>query len=525
MSLFQRQLGIVGSLFQVGGPTGPQWKNNSGVLESRNSADNAFAVVRGAAAVGNSDHVTFGGWASTNIFFANTSGQFGNSSKLTWDDSGNVLQVGAPSGTTTWRAPSGSTFTIGQATPGSDVATTDLTVAAQAPFASATSTNRNSANLLLAIAAPVTGGVSGAAKVTIGGTTYAQLGGASTDFIVLGGTSGTGANGTRVSDTGQVRIPFPASGSTVFWAARASSTDISLISLVTTGSLVTFGNLASLLTTVQGGLGVTISAAGPHSMSVRTTAPFISYSSISSFQYGPGTAGDTISHAFATLGSDVLASGVSFTAQSAFATAATNLNGGKILVAGGDAKTNGSSGLRGGVQLALGTAGIMVETAEVLAGNRVVALCRSTAVTSTQMPANSGDRVVYLADAGTAPTANPASGGVLYSSSGSLRWMGSSGQSMPIGPMWVVVSKSGTYTANIGELVLCTTTSGFTVTLPTAVGNGGSSIAVKKVSSDGNALTIATTSSQTIDGASTQSLTVQNSSLTMISDGSNWEIV
>lgn len=60
-----------------------------------------------------------------------------------------------------------------------------------------------------------------------------------------------------------------------------------------------------------------------------------------------------------------------------------------------------------------------------------------------------------------------------------------------------------------------------TVTLPTAVGNGNEYV-IKNVGS--GTVTIATTSSQTIDGSSTVTLSVKNTSLTLISDGTNWGV-
>lgn len=61
-----------------------------------------------------------------------------------------------------------------------------------------------------------------------------------------------------------------------------------------------------------------------------------------------------------------------------------------------------------------------------------------------------------------------------------------------------------------------------TITLPTAVGIVGYTIKVKNTGS-GTAV-LATTSAQTIDGASTKNLT-QNVALTVVSNGANWIII
>jgi hypothetical protein len=65
-------------------------------------------------------------------------------------------------------------------------------------------------------------------------------------------------------------------------------------------------------------------------------------------------------------------------------------------------------------------------------------------------------------------------------------------------------------------------TSAATLTLPDATTIAGRSYVVKNVSSNASALTIATTSSQTIDGLSSWTLSQSNKTITLISNGSNW---
>ncbi len=72
------------------------------------------------------------------------------------------------------------------------------------------------------------------------------------------------------------------------------------------------------------------------------------------------------------------------------------------------------------------------------------------------------------------------------------------------------------------DLILCNGT--FTVTLLTAVGRAGKSFKVKQVGT--GVVTMATTSSQTIDGAAASVTQIfAGDSLTFESDGSNWQIV
>jgi hypothetical protein len=83
------------------------------------------------------------------------------------------------------------------------------------------------------------------------------------------------------------------------------------------------------------------------------------------------------------------------------------------------------------------------------------------------------------------------------------------------------------YSANSGDTtILCNATSGaVTVTLPTSVGLQGKTFQLKKLDSSANACTFATTSSQTIDGSATASVTSQYGLKKVESDNANWQIV
>ncbi len=90
-----------------------------------------------------------------------------------------------------------------------------------------------------------------------------------------------------------------------------------------------------------------------------------------------------------------------------------------------------------------------------------------------------------------------------------------------------VATKTANYTAlQSDDVILGDATSGaITITLPTAVGFSGKVFNVKKTDSSVNSVTIATTSSQTIDGALTAPLISQYQSLTLVSNGTNWSVL
>jgi hypothetical protein len=88
----------------------------------------------------------------------------------------------------------------------------------------------------------------------------------------------------------------------------------------------------------------------------------------------------------------------------------------------------------------------------------------------------------------------------------------------------VILTKTANYTiTGTDDLVICTANS-FTITLPTAVGRSGKSFKVKNTGT--GVITMASTSSQTIDGLSAGTTQLfQYDSLTFESDGANWVIV
>lgn len=97
---------------------------------------------------------------------------------------------------------------------------------------------------------------------------------------------------------------------------------------------------------------------------------------------------------------------------------------------------------------------------------------------------------------------------------------------VPFGNFATVATKTNTYSIlTTDNFIPVDGTSAFTATLPTAVGVSGKTYIIKRIDQTlGNAVTIATTSSQTIDGATTRKLMTQYEQFTLVSDGANWQI-
>ena len=136
----------------------------------------------------------------------------------------------------------------------------------------------------------------------------------------------------------------------------------------------------------------------------------------------------TISQAITT-GS---ANNLFITAQS---TSTGGFDGGSVVISGGVAGS-GPFAHKGGVILKLnGSSGYpLLQLTEPTAGQRVLSLVNTTATSSTNMPANTGDSVIFVADTASPPTSgSPTGGTILYSSGGQLFVKQSNGSNFAIG--------------------------------------------------------------------------------------------
>lgn len=162
-----------------------------------------------------------------------------------------------------------------------------------------------------------------------------------------------------------------------------------------------------------------------------------------------------------------------------------------------------------------------------------------TLTSCTGLPLTTGVTGVLPEANGGTNQSTYAQGDILYASAAntlSKLAKGTSGQFLKIGstiPEWAdvaaqsVTTKTTTYAATTSDdLILCDASGGaFTVTLYAASGNSGRVLKLKKTDSSVNAVTIDGNSSETIDGATTTTLSTQYEIVTIICDGSNWHIV
>jgi hypothetical protein len=280
---------------------------------------------------------------------------------------------------------------VSQTAQSTDVATNNLTLAPQGSYASATAGNRFGGSVVVNKA------------LATNGATATDYGG----LIVQYGGSTAVTIGTYQEAAGY--------GAIYFGTAAPSSTNFGFL-----------GNATQTYLNVPSGGQLNLSFAGTSVNGVNITQTLFTLATCVTVQWASGIASPVINQAAASGNGQTMR-------HSAQSSNAANGNGGILQLTGGD--LNGS-GLPGGVQLCAGAASpeSMVEVAEVVLGNTIVALCFGATVTSTQMPANTGDGVVFLANAVANPSANAVSGGILYGNAGAGTWRGSGGTTSAFGP-------------------------------------------------------------------------------------------
>lgn len=202
----------------------------------------------------------------------------------------------------------------------------------------------------------------------------------------------TGGNPGFTLDTAAPYFVFAANGSTqqLFFQALGASGSV----VFESGTVYFYDGIPTQT------LAFTLASAGATSMQVAT--------SVTSF---------AIKQADLTTASGT---GATTTIQAQNATGTTSFGG--VL-----ASTSGTgTSRRGANRMQIGGT-TEIEIAEVVAGNKVIALCRDANLTSTEMPANSGNLVAFLGNAGTVPTANSVSGLIYYSEAGQMKYRDTSG--------------------------------------------------------------------------------------------------
>lgn len=138
----------------------------------------------------------------------------------------------------------------------------------------------------------------------------------------------------------------------------------------------------------------------------------------------------------------------------------------------------------------------------------------------------SGTGDITFNSAYTFPTSDGTTDQILVTDGvGNVDWQDLS--SLPASNIRTITTKTANYTATTSDdIIECDASSGgFTITLPTAVGNSGLSFTIVVTEdSAGNKVTVDPNGSQTINGDSTKELKKEDS-MVVVSNGSNWRII
>ena len=89
-----------------------------------------------------------------------------------------------------------------------------------------------------------------------------------------------------------------------------------------------------------------------------------------------------------------------------------------------------------------------------------------------------------------------------------------------------VSAKTGAYTIARGDSLVLVDATGaaVTITLPAANPYSGLQFTIKKTDASANAVTVDGSGAETIDGMATRALAAQYQSITIVSDGTGWQI-
>jgi hypothetical protein len=318
--------------------------NNVTVLAARNAANTANLSL---VLINSSNQITFGNTTSgitiqggSNMGIATSAGNI----TLSPGSGGNVQVSGAASlslGTPSVFFPNNTASpTISQSAQLSDVATNNLTITPQAPFASAV-TNLVGGNVIFAMPAPVSGANTSKLIVNQGGVNVFQLSGLSGSALLYLGQTTPGASNFTMSSSGAVVTVNSSnqltlsSNATFFMIGNTTATQIGFAG-VTKMEMRADGIQLGSGTPNRGG-GVKVVGVD-NATTIPTSIPstgIVIYSNGQAFEqmgsgynFNPLVQSPTITHATAL--TDVATTDITITPQAPFASAATNVLGGNL---------------------------------------------------------------------------------------------------------------------------------------------------------------------------------------------------
>lgn len=166
--------------------------------------------------------------------------------------------------------------------------------------------------------------------------------------------------------------------------------------------------------------------------------------------------------------------------------------------------------------------GVMSSEASLAISRGGTGQATATAGFDALAPTTTSGDIIYHNGTDNVRLAKGSDGQFLTLSSGLPAWGSVGGTSLS------VASKTSAYTLTGSDDVILASASGgaFTLTLPAAASNSGKVFRIQKTDTSlANAVTIDGNASETIGGSTTKTLNTQGETLTIVSDGTNWQIL
>lgn len=377
-------------------------------------------------------------------------------------------------GTSSLSLSEGTTCTFKQTTRTSDTATHDFTIAPQAPFASATTTNRNPGNLLVNLALPTNSGTTeGAFRVQRSGTNIMSVkaydNGTGAAELIMGNPGDTNYalfhNGTLHVNSSGSTLYFEIGGAqkSYMTAATWHLTAMNLLEFDAALSTPTIYQVTAqsdvattnLILEAQGPFASATTHKTPGNTIVNIPAPLagtdfeggfvVQQNGTNAIRMGYYASGTTYAGIWFMDGGSPSDGNFGFLGNQSVTYLNVPVGGSLTLAVGGSASygltltgTNPATFYFGalvgtasfGTNKSGGTLAITGDAAVtgILVGNTNVQLTSGTA------SFGSGTGVIGITNATAVPTTNPSGGGILYSDNGALKWRSPNGVVTTIAP-------------------------------------------------------------------------------------------
>jgi len=358
-------------------------------------------------------------------------------------------------------------------------------------------------------------------------------------FVRIGGACTIHSNGNRVSITAGTKNAYG------FQAQTAGATGV----VNSYNDVIVLSGAGANTAHIRKDLGTETFNVMGGNLTTTSGSPTVVYTQQSSFSSGTGTfTGDVTALSF-TIGANTLTTSewafldgldqaVLTTSTPTFSTLSLSATADQIILqSAGITTTITESGATSNKTITLpnitGTLASLAATAQIFAGAMTftqTALFNNTSKALTMLSAGTGNGSLLMPSTASAlsytmPSVTTTLAGLAVTETFTAVQSFTGIVNIASGLTLTYAAKTTTYPITTADHTIDCTSGTFTVTLPTAVGTSGRGQVYVIKNSGTGVITLATTSSQTIDGATTIVLGVQYESITVMSNNANWIVI